>query len=706
MKKRIFASFLLALTVMAVGAVPAKPGLFRMLKLSDGTMVKARLVGDEHGHFWVAEDGKAFRKVRGTDHFAETDTKAIETKAAERRARANAARPQRLKQRKSPQETGFFGEKKCLIILVNFSDMKFKASNNIALYQRIANEKGFSEGNFVGSMYDYFYAQSEGLFELTFDVVEVTVSEGYAYYGENDAADEDVRPGEMVREAVILADAEVNFADYDWDGDGEVDQIYVVYAGMNEAGGGDEDTIWPHAWSLSGSGAGRVRLDGVYVDNYACGGELNESGSIDGIGTMCHEFSHCLGYPDFYDINYKAPGMGYWSLMDGGSYNGDGYCPAGYTSYERWVAGWKEPIELTEDTEITGMKALQSGGDAYVIYNDGNRNEYFLLENRQFIGWDAEIPGKGLLILHVDYNSRIWTMNTVNSEENHQRMTWISADNRKKYTVDNGDRYYDFDDMATDTYPYENNNSFTNTSKPAANVFNKNTDGSKKLNKSVTEITRNSDGTVSFTFKSSAGSTDPTGDGNYKRITTLGDLEENAEYLIVYEASDTEGTAYAGYDSSRNIGKKVDIAIDAYTTDGTDANPVKLERADGEKWYIMDGSSYLYYYGSSNKLYASETKGNSGYKWTISTNDITNADFSNRKLQYNASANGLRFACYTGSQEDVVLYKKTESVMGVKMLKTDVKNQGIYTLQGVKIPTQTPLQPGIYIQNGRKIIVK
>ena len=368
--------------------------------------------------------------------------------------------------------------------IINTPIFTFKENNNNALFQRIANEKDFSNGDFKGSMYDYFYAQSEGKFELTFDVVgPVTVSNTQSYYGSNDSYGNDKHPAEMVIEALKLVDSQVNFADYDWDGDGEVDQVYVVYAGKGEADGGASTTIWPHEWELSAAayyndGDGAQTLDGVIIDTYACGGELNGSGNIDGIGTMCHEFSHCLGYPDFYDTDYSGgQGMGYWDLMDSGSYNGDGYQPAGYTSYERWMAGWKEPVELTTTTQVANMKALQDGGETYIVYNDGNRNEYFLLENRQFTGWDASLPGEGLLILHVDYSASVWANNKPNDTPSHQRMTWIAADNEYQYTTYQGTKYYSFSGMANDPFPYGSVNAFNKSTTPAAKFYNKNTDG-------------------------------------------------------------------------------------------------------------------------------------------------------------------------------------------------------------------------------------
>lgn len=488
-------------------AIPAKPGLTRKIQLSDGTSITARLTGDEHAHYWLGDDGKAYTLT--DDKAQQIDVEAIKSRASVRRQQSNARRVKRLAPRRVGEVGGITGQKKGLIILVNFSDVTFQSSNNNALYQRIANEKNFSYGNFKGSMYDYFYAQSDGQFELTFDVVgPVKVSNIHSYYGSNDSEGNDKYPAKMVIEALKLADSQVNYADYDWDGDGEVEQVYVVYAGKGEADGGASTTIWPHEWQLSsaasyGDGSGAQTLDGVKIDTYACGGELDgQTGSIAGIGTMCHEFSHCLGYPDFYDTDYSGgQGMFEWDLMDSGSYNGDGYQPAGYTSYERWVAGWRTPVELTSTTQVNNMPALtENNATSYIIYNNGNRNEYFLLENRQKTGWDASIPGAGLLILHVDYSASAWSGNTPNDDPSHQRMTWVAADNQYQYTTYQGTKYYTTEGAANDPFPYGSVNAFNKSTTPAAQLYNKNTDGTYYLDSSVEEITQNSNGTISFKF--------------------------------------------------------------------------------------------------------------------------------------------------------------------------------------------------------------
>ena len=499
----------LLMLCQAADAVPARPGVRRDLTLADGTVVNALLVGDEYGHYWLGDDGKGYRSNGSI--YEEIDPKSIQRSARRQRAEANSRREQRLSGNRAAKRAsdGYIGKKRGLIILVNFSDVAFQKGHDKSLYQRIANEKGFSDGKFKGSVYDYFYDQSDGKFELTFDIVgPVTVSREQAYYGENFGTDNaDRHAAEMIIEALKLADDSVDYSKYDWNKDHRVDQVFVVYAGQNEAEGGASYCIWPHEWTLYsaniayGDGSGGQFMDGVLIDTYACGSELSFSNELAGIGTICHEFSHCLGYPDFYDTDYSGgQGMYEWDIMDSGSYNGDGFKPAGYTSYERWVAGWKTPIELTDTTYVESMKALQDGGETYVIYNKGNRNEYYLLENRQRIKWDAGVPGAGLLILHVDYNDSIWDDNSPNDDPNHQRMTWIPADNEYQHVKYGDEEYLSHAGAAKDPFPYDTINAFNRNTTPAATFYNANADGTYYMDASVEDIKRNSDGTVSFSF--------------------------------------------------------------------------------------------------------------------------------------------------------------------------------------------------------------
>ena len=704
----------MTLTVMAV---PVKPGLWKMLKLSNGTEVRAMLVGDEHGHFWRAADGTAYVQKDGTDFYQVVDAKTIIERAKVRRQQVNAQRVQRLKARRvSTVGSGYTGTKKGIIILVNFKLKKFKTANDNAMFQRIANDEGFSEGNFRGSMADYFKAQSGGKFELDFDVVgPVTVSKNASYYGKNDDDGNDKYAGQMVCEAVKLVLEEypdLDWSQYDWDGDNFVDQVYVVYAGKGEADGGLEDTIWPHAYDLEsakyfGDGDGPVTVGTkLKVNTYACGSELNGEGNICGIGTMCHEFSHCLGYPDFYDTDYSGGlGMDCWDLMDGGSYNGDGYLPAGYTGYERWVAGWSEPIVLgDEDVTVENMKALQDGGEYYIIYNPKNKNEYYMLENRQKVGWDKLLPGAGLLIVHVDYDAKIWKENTPNDDPDHQRMTWVAADNKYQSETWQGQTYLTAEGLSTDPYPSGNNNTFNSTSKPAAMFYNGTSKMKTPMTSSVEEITQNADGSISFKFvaSSNTGGDDPgeylfyesfdqcdgTGgnDGKWSSISGTSSLVADNDGWTA-----RDNRLYAAKQCARfGKGDVIGLATSpAFTLNGTTTMTFMAgawnSSSDGEVLYLsVDG-------GTVNPEYVELTKGQWGeYEVTLTGTGEVQISFEQQKGRF--------------FLDEVKVLKPTTTGI-VNVPRSTLNTQQYYTFDGRKLNGK-PTQKGVYIVNGKKYVVK
>ena len=493
-------------------SVPAKRGVWRTVTLSNGLTVKARLCGDEHAHWWQAEDGSCF-DVDSLGKGKAVVPQELMSKARSRMAaRRQAAR--RVNAKKASQRIAtngnkgkFQGQRHGLIILVNFADSKFNTSKfgpTQTLYSRIANEANYGENNFKGSISDYFKAQSGGQFLLDFDVAgPVTLPHRYSYYGQNDDYGYDMRPKEMVREACQAVDRSVDFSKYDWDGDGEVEEVFVVYAGNGEHDTNNQpNLIWPHMDNLANYDE-QLTLDGVTINTYACASELNSNKTLSGIGTFCHEFSHCMGFPDMYDTASDGNnfGMGSWDLMDYGSYNGDGYVPAGYSGYEKMVCGWTTPIELDKPMTVNGMERLADMGQTYIIYNKGNRNEYYILENRQQSGFDKYLPGSGLLIEHIDYDKDIWEWNAVNttnggyyaegsttpSYNDHQRITIFHANNIE----------YDGNNA---TYPYASLDSLTDSSQPAATVWNANADGTYLMHCRVYGITQNADGTVAFSF--------------------------------------------------------------------------------------------------------------------------------------------------------------------------------------------------------------
>lgn len=508
-------------------AVPAKPGVWRTISLTDGTQVKVQLVGDEFMHYYQSEDGtrylydaaSATYQVYSDSQFSNSRRKAVA-----RRAKANNRRAVR---RKANVTNIFQGTKKGLIILAQFTDSKFQSGHDRALYNKIANAENYTDNGFKGSVKDYFKAQSAGLFELDFDVVGICpLKNPCSYYGGNDASigedGVDLRAGEMVAEACQWAATQgVDFSKYDWDGDGEVDQVFVLYAGKGEADGGAESTIWPHEFALSTSDYGKsLSFNGVIVDTYACSAELNGRGKLDGIGTFCHEFSHCMGFPDLYDTGYSGWfGMGDYDLMCAGNYNNDGKCPAGYSAYEKHECGWltyQDVTNIEEDLNVAGLKAISEGGSAYVVKNKAHEDEYYIVENRQNTGWDAYLPSEGVMITHVDYDAYIWWNNMPNTKGNYyDENNNVYYNDHQRLTIFRAGRSASDDGVTSDLYPYNTNNSLTAESNPAATLYNKNSDGTKYMHVDITDISVASDGTASLTFSKAdrssggGGETDP-----------------------------------------------------------------------------------------------------------------------------------------------------------------------------------------------------
>lgn len=502
----------------AANAIPAKK-LQKVITLTNGTQVSVELRGDEYLSWWEGTDGTAYRTTATDENVFEAfDLEAQKPAAAARRARAEQGRVARLARVKNSLKGAddkmrglggdhitYKGVKKGLVVLVDFKNKKFADGHDLEYYKNVINGKDFSdeEEGYVGSVRDYFLAQSNGQFELDFDVVgPVTMSKNYGYYGNDGAYQKDEKVYEMIKEACDGIQDKVNLKDYDWDGDGEADQVFFLYAGLGQASGGSHSTIWPHESELRYWPCGVLSYSTGKINTYACANELQPEtqGSSRyisaGIGTICHEFSHCLGFADMYDTTGGGGyGMSVFDVMDQGSYNGNGFVPCNYTAFERIYAGWVEPIELIDPATVKDMKSVSDYGRPFIMYNYKNTNEYFLLENRQNTGWDKGLYGSnGLLIVHVNYVPSRWANNSVNSSaEKIQCCTVVNADGSRENT-----QY----SLQGDLYPYEvkgvtMNDEFTDESEPAAKLYAKNSDNSYALGIPITQIKR-SKGSVSF----------------------------------------------------------------------------------------------------------------------------------------------------------------------------------------------------------------
>ena len=503
---------------IAANAVPAKR-IQKVITLANGTQVSVELRGDEYLSWWEGTDGTAYRTTATDENVFEAfDLEAQKPAAAARRARTEQGRVARLARVKNSLKGAddkmrglggdhitYKGVKKGLVVLVDFKNKKFADGHDLEYYKNVINGKDFSdeEEGYVGSVRDYFLAQSNGQFELDFDVVgPVTMSNNYGYYGYDGAYQKDEKVYEMIKEACDGIQDQVNLKDYDWDGDGEADQVFFLYAGLGQASGGSASTIWPHESELRYWPCGVLSYSTGKINTYACANELQPEtqGSSRyisaGIGTICHEFSHCLGFADMYDTSGGGGyGMSVFDVMDQGSYNGNGFVPCNYTAFERIYAGWVEAIELDAPATVKDMKSVSDYGRPFIMYNYKNTNEYFLMENRQNTGWDEGLYGSnGLLITHVNYVPSRWANNSVNwSTEKIQCCTVVNADGSRDNT-----QY----SLQGDLYPYEvkgvtMNDEFTDDSEPAAKLYNKNSDNSYALGIPITQIKR-SKGSISF----------------------------------------------------------------------------------------------------------------------------------------------------------------------------------------------------------------
>ncbi len=523
-------------------AVPAnrQPQVFTQ---PDGTQLTLRLVGDEFFHYYLTESGDmALQGPDGAFYLAEPaldGTPAISSrlvgskgqtaeqrvamidagskKAAAKRARRDRAMGMRAPMQASeaawPSGIGLFpnntypvtGSPRAAIILVAFSDVAMN-SRSQAYFTDMASKVGFKESGSTtgssspaatGSALDYFTASSNGKFTPQFDVLgPVKLSNTCAYYGGNDSYGNDLRPEYMVRDAIKALDATTDFSVYDNDHDGVIDNVYVIYAGMGEANGGAANTIWPHSWSFSEAGLS-LTVDGKKVDSYACSAEFYSKTLLDGIGTFCHEFSHVMGLPDLYDTVYGTAERytpGDYSLMDQGSYLNSSRTPPTYGIYERNAMGWADVEVLDPGVGVdASLGHILNTNMGYAIATE-KTNEFFLLENRQKTGWDAYLPGHGMLIWHIDYNTSIWNANKPNNSATHQYVDIVEAGGTANNTSSSTLAQYPFPGT-------KNKTSFTSSTTPAMRSW-----AGKNIDAPITDI---AEANGMITFKVCGGAPSP-----------------------------------------------------------------------------------------------------------------------------------------------------------------------------------------------------
>ncbi len=476
--------------------VPAKPGVVTVQQ-SDGTTIDIERHGDEFFRYTTTSDGYLISQHEGLYYYSDISmngeitrsqtrassparrgaeerrvvaTRSSARNTAELSVAANALSRARRREVAEAQmqvsstsssssqqsTTRATGDVRGLVIMVSFADNDFTYDNSD--FYSMLNDENYSENSGPGSARDFFYDNSMGTFNPSFDVVgPYKLSENMSYYGGNDSSGSDSNPRLMVSEACKLADDDgADYSLYDSNSDGYVDMVFIFYAGYNEAEGADEDTIWPHMWSTASSSLSAPEYDGKKVWLYACTSELSGSGysstpfrdptaEMAGIGTFTHEYGHTLGLYDTYDTDYDtngySSGLYTFDIMSRGSYNNSGRTPPYYGAIHRYQLGWITPtiISAIDNYELPSI----STNEAYIV-NTEVEDEYYLFEYRNgavngMREWDGYITYSasgsdsnvnGLFITHIDRSTnsaaggytaaQLWANNAPNAYLSHE----------------------------------------------------------------------------------------------------------------------------------------------------------------------------------------------------------------------------------------------------------------------------------------------
>ncbi len=458
-----------ALVALVARAIPAVPTPIQVTQ-PDGTQLTIKIVGDEFFNFHTTVDG--YTIVRDSDGFFVYATKSngdlvpsnvVAHNVSERSAseasyvsglakyqisevKAREGKTRRASVDASTRAAGAkaaqydYNNFRGLIVLVDYNDQQFTRSDVQEFYNRMVNEQnytGFTNedgspnyyGACTGSVRDYYYDNSQGRFDPTFDVVGPVHLTNYSV---DDHQKWDYT-GEIWAAALNQINSQVDFSQYDTDNDGNIDMIYFIGAGSGSNSDGSSTHLWPHKSDLYWE---NVVLDGKRARTYACSTEYLYSmnyGVFDGIGTICHEFSHVLGLPDLYDTDYEDTGgqsqhPGQWEVMAGGSYQNNSRTPVAYSLYDRYSIGFANAQVINAKGSYS-LNQIGATGEGYII-NSPEANVKFYLENRQNTKWDAYAPGHGMLICRVDStNTSVWDTNDVNCNPNHNYYVLLRAGN-------------------------------------------------------------------------------------------------------------------------------------------------------------------------------------------------------------------------------------------------------------------------------------
>ena len=700
--KKLLITVVMSVCVMAVSAIPARRGIWRTVTLGDGTQVQVELRGNEYMHFWQASDGRCFIKNESGEYVL-TQRESLLSRAETNKARARGNTGQQRSHYSSTEDglgeygksgmgsVGSIGEVTIPVILVDFADKTFKEENDIEKMDRYFNEEGYSdESQCVGSARDYFLAQSFGIFNPHFPVVaKVTLSKGYAEYGGIDKDGNDKGVLAMVREAVGLAvDQGVDFSQY-YVGK-SVPLVSLIYAGLGESSGGDENTIWPHQLDLS---SWTSTISGYSFKSYFVGNELSYYGGLDGIGTFCHEFGHGLGLPDFYCTNYsyedESP-FGNWSVMDTGCMINNGRSPVGYTAYERSYLGWLTIPEITSPQGVVlGDPDVEGSVPAVLYRKPGNDKEYFIFENRQRTDWAAAEMGSGLLVTRFAYSKDKWGNNTLNNVKASKRACVMAADNAALFYSAAQSNLYGNAVVNKETWKY-----FNNTDCNTVPIY---------------KVMKHADRTISFNIMGNdAEYTYKPVEGQEYELVSNVDLLQEGDTVVLVNVADAVAMGKTQTTEQR-IGVTVNVLNETTILAEETIQEVVLKKTANGMWALMVGDLYLTSSASGEKLIATAKPGSMAAA-TISIEDgnaviAFQTKNSNKNIRYNVE--NTAFTCYKDQGDNIRIYAKRKDTNGIQPVISEKRknNTGVYTVTGQFVGDH-PQGKGIYIVDGKKVVVK
>ena len=444
MKRQFFSLFLILMAATAMWAAPALRGPFTVTQ-ADGTLLTIEQFGDEYFHWTEIADGTLVIPTRQGYFVAVIDDKgeltASDVLAHEAQLRSN--KEQQLVRQQATRRALFHqqgqqraqaerramsisisnkylphaGSPRILTILAAYQDIDFIVNEpKLAFDQYLNGDEIVDLGNSntlqLCSVRKYFNTCSNGLFTPQFDVVgPVKLPQDMAYYGGKEAGGSDDKFYQLCKDAYQAAkDSVADWSLYDFDKDGNVELVCIIFAGYGQNQGGENNTIWAKASRQN------IAIDNnMRISFFNCCSELfnpaktatyDYSQYINGTGTFIHEMSHCMGLPDLYQTTgdyANNQGMESWSIMDYGLYNRNGFAPAPYNAWEREVMGWSLMEPISAPTQVNLLKPWEDGGTAYKIVNSSDGNEYIVMENIQKQGLNKYAKGHGLLVYHVAY---------------------------------------------------------------------------------------------------------------------------------------------------------------------------------------------------------------------------------------------------------------------------------------------------------------